>query len=66
MRQTGSGSVKLHKIFATEAAYLIIVATDDMHVRCNRPQIVVGFTVAYIAGAKDLLDFSWDKKLFEL
>lgn len=65
-RQTGGGSVKVHKIFTAGAAYLVIVATDDMHVCCNCPQIIVGFMVANIAGAKDLLDFSWYKKFFEL
>jgi hypothetical protein len=36
-----------------------------VHVSCDRPQIVVRFTIADIASAKDLLDFSWDEKFLE-
>lgn len=54
-----------NEIFTAGPAYLIIVATDDMHIRRNCPQIIVGFTVANIAGAKDLLYLAWYKKLLE-
>jgi len=37
-----------------------------VHVSRDGPQIVVCFTVANIAGAKDLLDFSWNEKFLEL
>jgi hypothetical protein len=46
--------------------HLIVITTDDVHVSCDGPQIVVRFTVANIAGAKYLLDFSWNEKFLEL
>jgi hypothetical protein len=46
--------------------YLIVIATDDMHVSRDGPQIVVRFSVANVAGAKYLLDFSWNEKFLEL
>ena len=47
-------------------AHLIVISTDDMHVSRDGPQIVVRFTVANVASAKDLLDFSWNEKFLEL
>ena len=46
--------------------HLIVVATNDVHVSRDGPQIVVRFTVANIAGAKDLLNFSWNEKFLKL
>jgi hypothetical protein len=46
--------------------HLIVIATDDVHISCDGPQIVVRFTVANIAGAKYLLNFSWNEKFLEL
>jgi hypothetical protein len=46
--------------------HLIVITTNDVHVCCNGPQIVVRFTVANIASAEDLLDFSWNEKFLEL
>jgi hypothetical protein len=46
--------------------HLIVIPTDNVHVSRDGPQIVVRFTVANIAGAKDLLDFSWNEKFLEL
>ena len=46
--------------------HLIVVATNDVHVSRDGPQIVVRFTVANIASAKDLLNFSWNEKFLEL
>ena len=49
-----------------QCTHLIIVTTNDVHVSCNGPQIVVRFTVANIASAKDLLDLSRNKKFLKL
>ena len=46
--------------------HLIVVATNDVHVSRDGPQIVVRFTVANVAGAKDLLNFSWNEKFLKL
>ncbi len=48
------------------STHLIVISTDDVHVSRNGPQIVVRFTVANIASAENLLDFSWNEKLLEL
>jgi len=37
-----------------------------MDVSCYCSEIVVGFTVANVAGTEDLLDFAWNEKLLEL
>lgn len=48
------------------AAHFVIIATDNMYVSCYGPEIIVGFAVANIASAKDLLNFSWNEKFLEL
>lgn len=45
--------------------YLIIIPTYDMDIRSYRTQILISLLIANISGAKYLLNFSWDKKLFE-
>ena len=48
------------------AAHFVIIAADNMHVSCYGPEIVIGFAVANIASAKDLLNFAWNKEFLEL
>lgn len=50
----------------SHGTHLIVISTDDVHVSRDGPQIIVRFTVANIASAKNLLDFAWNEKFFEL
>ena len=61
------GKIEYAKRFRRKrAAHFVIIAADNMHIGCYGPEIVVGFAVANIASAKDLLNFSWHKELLEL
>ena len=59
------GGVK-HAKKKAKIAYFVIIATDNMYVSCYGPEIVIGFAVANVASAKDLLNFSWNEKFLEL
>lgn len=46
--------------------HLVKISSDNIHVPCNAAQVVVGLAVTNVPCAKDLLNFSWNKKLAKL
>lgn len=49
-----------------ERVYLVVVTSDDLHILCYSAQPFVCLSVADIASAENLLDFSGNKELLKL